>query len=199
MQTMSVHRMLLELPVRLEAERLFLRPYGPGDGRWYYSMSQRNRRHLERFEAGNAVMFIQSEEDAEVTVREFAATWAARKAFFLGAFRREGGEFVAQVYVGVVNWDLPEFEVGYFADVDHEGQGYVTEAVRAALHFIFEHLGARRVSLRCDETNTRSQRVAERCGFVLEGHTREDKLWPGGTCTDTLHYGLLPREFTGLV
>ena len=102
---------------------------------------------------------------------------------------------MAQVYVGPVNWDVPEFAIGYFADRDHEGQGYVTEAAGAALGFIFEHLGAHRVRLECDDTNERSQRVAERCGFVEEGHIRENKVTADGERTGTLYYGLLKREF----
>jgi aminoglycoside 6'-N-acetyltransferase len=97
-----------------------------------------------------------------------------------------------------VNWDLPEFEIGYFADVDHEGLGFVTEAVQGTLHFIFEHLQAHRVSLRCDDTNVRSGSVAERCGFVREGHLRESKKNPDGTFSGTLCYGLLKGDFEAL-
>jgi ribosomal-protein-alanine N-acetyltransferase len=187
--------MLQEIPERIEAERIVLRPYKAGDGRWYYPMSRKNRAHLARYEAENVVLSIESEEDAEVLVRELAAGWQARNCFFLGAFDRETGEFVAQVYVGPVNWELPEFEIGFFADVEHEGQGYVTEAVGAALGFIFQHLKAHRVRLECDDTNVRSWRVAERCGMVREGHIRENRRNADGTLSGTLHFGLLKREF----
>jgi RimJ/RimL family protein N-acetyltransferase len=105
---------------------------------------------------------------------------------------------VAQIYIGPVNWDLPEFEVGFFADKDHEGQGFVSEAVQAMLDFLFVHLGAQRVRLHCSDTNVRSRRVAERCGFVLEGHIRENKLNPDGTFSGSLYFGLLKGEFEAL-
>jgi ribosomal-protein-alanine N-acetyltransferase len=187
--------MPLEIPERIEAGRIILRPYQAGDGPWFYAMSQRNRAHLARYEAENVVMSIQSEQDAEVLVRELAAAWEARDYFFMGAFVKGTGEFVAQVYIGPVHWDVPEFEIGFFVDVDHEGQGYVTEAVRAAMGFIFEHLQAHRVRLECDDTNVRSRRVAERCGMVLEGHIRENKRNADGTLSGTLHFRLLRREF----
>lgn len=190
-----MHRLLLDIPARIETERLFLRPYQAGDGRWYYPMSLKNRAHLARYEAGNPATTLQNEEEAEILVRQFAADWVARQAFFLGAFRRASGEFVAQIYIGPVNWELPEFQIGYFVEVEHEGQGYVTEAVKASLTFIFEHLKGHRVRLECDDTNRRSYRVAERCGFVKEGHIRENHWRPDGTITGTLHYGLLRSEF----
>ena len=186
----------MNLPI--QTQRLYLRPYQPGDGAWYAAMSQGNKAHLAQYESGNAVMSINSEEDAEQVVRDFAACWAARKAFFLGAFCQGTDEFVAQIYIGVVNWDLPEFELGYFSEAGHKGQGYVTEAARAALRFAFRQLGASRVRLECDDTNARSIRVAERCGMVKEGHIRENKLNLDGSVSGTVYYGLLKREFEAL-
>jgi RimJ/RimL family protein N-acetyltransferase len=188
----------LHLPPRIETERLYLRPYRRGDGGWYYAMSQTNRAHLARYEAGNPILGLASEQDAEALVQDFAAEWTARTSLFLGAFDKRTGEFAAQIYVGPTNWDLPEFQVGYFADRGHEGQGYVTEAVRAALGVVFKHLRAHRVCLECDDTNTRSARVAERCGMLREGHFRENKRGADGVLSGTLHFGLLRREYLAL-
>ena len=185
----------LSIPTHAETERLILRSYQSGDGLWYYEMSQLNRSHLMAYESGNAVMRINSVEDAEQIIREYEHAWEKRIAFFLAAFRKDTQEFVAQLYIGAVNWELPEFELGYFSDRKQEGQGYVTEAAREALRLIFEHLGAHRVSLECDDTNLRSARVAERCGFVREGHIRENKKHPDDSLSGTLHYGILRREF----
>jgi RimJ/RimL family protein N-acetyltransferase len=190
-----MHKLLLDIPTGIETERLSLRCYQAGDGPWYCEMSHRNKPHLARYEAGNPVMKIETDEEAEIMVRDFAAAWTARNAFFMGAFRKDTQTFVAQVYIGVVNWDLPEFEVGYFADVAHEGLGYVTEAVQGALWFIFDHLKARRARLECDDTNVRSYRVAERCGMIREGHLRENKQHADGSISGTLLYGLLQSEF----
>jgi RimJ/RimL family protein N-acetyltransferase len=189
------HKLLLDIPDRIETVHLLLRCYQPGDGSWYYQMSMKNKEHLARYESENAVMTINTEQDAEITMREFALAWAGRKYFMLGAFLKTTGMFVAQVYIGPMNWKLPEFQVGYIADVGHEGKGYVTEAVNAATGFIFEHLQAHRIGLECDETNIRSWKVAERCGYTREGRLRENKLNADGTISDTYIYGLLRSEF----
>ena len=181
--------------IRIETPRLYLRPYRLDDATWYAEMSRRNRTHLRRFEGGNAAMTIESADDARRVLADFALAWLAARAFFLGAFLRDTDEFAAQLYIGVSNPDLPEFEVGFFADARREGQGLVSEAVRGALPLLFGELTARRMRLECDDTNERSARVAERCGFSLEGHIRENHLWPDGTVTGTLHYGMLARDF----
>lgn len=97
--------MLLEIPSRIETERLYLRCYEAGDGPWYYVMSQKNRSHLKRYESGNVVMSIKSKEGAEVLVRELAAEWVSRNCFFMGTFDKRNDEFVAQIYVEPINWD----------------------------------------------------------------------------------------------
>ena len=190
-----MHKMLLDLPIRIETQRLYLRPYKPGDGDWFFAMSQRNRAHLKRYEADNVVMTVESAEQAEVLVRELAAEWVARNCFFLGVFDKASDDFVAQIYIGPLDWELPKFAIGFFADVDHQGQRYVTEAVPAALQFIFHHLHAHQVKIECDETNLRSCRIAERCGFIQEGHLRENKHNPNGHPSGTLIYGMLRVEF----
>lgn len=193
-----MHKLLLEIPSQIETERMILRCYRAGDGPWYYAMAQRNREHLSEYESDNVVMSIKTEEEAEVLVRDLANDWASRSHFFIGAFDKKTDAFVAQVYVGPVSWSLPEFQVGYFADKDNEGRGYVTEAVRAVLGFIFDHLHAHRVRLECDDTNVRSYRVAERCGMVREGHFLESKRRADGTLGGTYRYRLLRSEFDAL-
>jgi [ribosomal protein S5]-alanine N-acetyltransferase len=183
------------IPGIIETDRLIVRPYREEDASLYYQVSQRNREHLAAFEAGNAIFRIHSEADALTVIREFIAARDRCTAFFLGAFLRETGEWVAQLYIGTVQADLPEYELGYIVDAGHEGRGYVSEAARAALGFSFNQLGAHRVRLECDDTNPRSSRVAERLGMKLEGHIRQNHLRPDGSITGTLHYGMLREEW----
>jgi ribosomal-protein-serine acetyltransferase len=190
-----MNQMSSEFPTQFESQRLTLRSYRPGDGKWYYAMSLRNREHLMRYESQNVAANIASEEAAEVLIQEFAKEWMRRTCFFIGAFDKKTGEFIAQIYVGPVDWNLPEFQIGYFVDVDHEGQGYVTEAVKATLRVIFNQLNAHRVRLECNETNVRSIRVAERCNMTREGYLRENKRTPDGIYSGSLIYGLLKSEY----
>jgi RimJ/RimL family protein N-acetyltransferase len=187
--------MHLEFPKYFESERLYLRCYQPGDGKWYYAMSLKNHDHLMQYESDNVAANIANEEAAEILIRELANEWSKRSCFFIGAFDKKTGEFVAQIYVGPVDWTLPEFQIGYFADVDHEGHGYVTEAVKATLQILFHHLHAHRVRLGCNENNLRSIRVAERCNMTREGYLRENKRNPEGTYSGSLIYGLLSSEY----
>jgi len=189
---------LSDLSTRLETERLYLRPYQADDAPVYLTVGVRNRAHLARYEADNPLRTITDVVEAADLIRDFVAEWEKGLAYFWGVFDKDTDDFVAQIYIGLTDRALPAYELGYVVDCEHEGRGYVTEAARAALGFVFEQLGAHRVSLHCDETNIRSARVAERCGFTLEGRIREDKRAPDVRLTDTLCYGLLRREFAAL-
>jgi RimJ/RimL family protein N-acetyltransferase len=187
--------MTTNFPKKFASPRLYLRCYQPGDGKWYCAMSLNNRQHLMRYEADNVAVNIADEEAAEVLVCELAEAWDRHSCFFMGAFEKKSGDFVAQIYVGPIDWRLPEFQIGYFAEVNHQGQGYVTEGVRATLKVLFTRLHAHRVRLECDETNLRSIGVAERCGMTREGYLRENRRDPNGMYHGSYIYGLLASEF----
>ena len=66
--------------------------------------------------------------------------------------------------------------VGYRLDPDLWGHGYVTEALRAAVEFVFTHTELDRLHATADVRNTASNRVLEKCGFVHEGTIRHGKM-----------------------
>ncbi len=83
---------------------------------------------------------------------------------------------------------MPRVEVGYWVRKRFEGHGYVTEALDAVTEYCMKHLGARRVELHTDDRNQRSWRVAERCGFELEGILRNERRAIDGSLNDTRVY-----------
>ena len=189
------HLELFVSPRRLDSARIFLRPYRVDDAPWYCEMAQRNRTHLAEHESGNPIFGIHCETDAAAVLLSFDKRWQERTAFAFGVFLRETEEFAGQIYLGTTDAALPSFNLGFFADYAHVNRGYITEGVRMVLAFAFGDLGAHRIGLWCDEANRNSQRVAERCGFVREGHVREDKRHPDGSVTGSFCYGLLRDEF----
>lgn len=191
--TDAILDMALDFSERSTA-RLRLRGYRAGDGELLFAVAQANRAHLQRYEAENSLLKPSDARAAEALVQEIIAAGRRGEYVLLGGFAEASREFVLQVYVGVVNRALPEFEVGYFVDAAHEGQGYVSEALRAVLRWLFDDLQAHRVSLRCSDTNLRSARVAERCGFTLEGHLRETRRAADGTFSGDYLFGLLRSE-----
>lgn len=83
--------------------------------------------------------------------------------------------------------------VGYWLAPSSRGRGVATHATRLMARWAFEGLGVARLELTCAPDNERSQRVAERCGFVREGVLRSHMPFKGGR-RDTVMFSLLPGE-----
>lgn len=66
--------------------------------------------------------------------------------------------------------------VGYRLDPDLWGQGYTSEALAAAVDFIFTRTELDRLHATADVRNVASNRVLEKCGFVHEGTIRHGKM-----------------------
>ena len=65
-------------------------------------------------------------------------------------------------------------EIGYWLSNEAVGHGYVQESVHALEDEAFQR-GINRIVIRNNTKNLRSVRVAERCGYILEGVMRQDR------------------------
>jgi [ribosomal protein S5]-alanine N-acetyltransferase len=62
--------------------------------------------------------------------------------------------------------------LGYWLGEPYQGQGFMTEAVRAVATFVFADLKLHRLEAACLPHNVSSIRVLERSGFIAEGLAR---------------------------
>ena len=68
------------------------------------------------------------------------------------------------------------YEIGYWCDVDYQGQGLITECANALTRYAFEALSAAKVVISMQVENLKSIAVAERLHFVNEGKIDRDLL-----------------------
>lgn len=69
--------------------------------------------------------------------------------------------------------------VGYSLAEDKQGKGYMTEALRAAIEFVFGELNLHRIMANYMPHNQRSGDLLKRLGFVEEGYARDFLLING--------------------
>ncbi len=60
-------------------------------------------------------------------------------------------------------------EIGYFIDRDYQGRGIATESVRQLEKVGFDKLDLQRITILMDTRNLASERVAQKCGYEMEG------------------------------
>ena len=83
--------------------------------------------------------------------------------------------------------------LGYLLDTAHQGKGLVGKSARAMIDYAFNELQLNRIELRCVPENRASVNVAERLGFIREGHLRQAEMLDQGP-VDLLVYSLLKSD-----
>lgn len=94
--------------------------------------------------------------------------------------------------VGLTDVDLVAgtAQANCWAHPAHRGRGVVVTALTAVLRFGFGALGLRHVEYRHAVGNEASRRVAEKCGFTLDGRDGRDGTVLGGVPHDMLVWSL---------
>ena len=109
------------------------------------------------------------------------------------AFDPSGGAFLGLALIPEIDREARQVELGYLVAPPARGRGIATEMLRFLTRCAFEEAGALRAVLLIDVDNVASQRVAERCGYVLEGVARSLHL-KQELRTDTQIWSRLPSD-----
>lgn len=80
-------------------------------------------------------------------------------------------------------------ELGYFIGEDYWGKGYATEAIKKMIDYGFENFPINRIFSRPFSSNPASQKVLEKCGFILEARIN-GILVKNGKTEDELIYAV---------
>jgi RimJ/RimL family protein N-acetyltransferase len=182
--------LLTEVPETLETERLRLRATRAGMG------AKINEAYGESFEALGPWMpwarGPQTVADSEKHCREAQAKWFARQELDFCFHRKDNDSFVGKGGLHTINWAIPKFEIGYWIRSSCARQGMAAEATLALVSLAVNRLGARRLEIATDARNLPSRRVAEKCGFTLEGTHRRSRLDNAGELADFCMYARIP-------
>ena len=190
--------LLVDVPVRIESPRLVLRAPRSGDGAVLHPALVESITELRQF-----LWFLpwvaeeQTPDSAEIRCRTCEANFTARTDLPFLAFDKSSGSLVGSVGLHRTDWQVPKTEVGYWIRSSAIGNGYATEGVQALVGWALGGLGAHRVELVTDEQNLPSRKVAERCGFELEGIHRHVQRAPDGSLRSSCIYARLAVDSQG--
>lgn len=183
-------RVLIDVPERIESERLVMRCPRSGDGAALHAAVVASHDVLRAWMPWAQEPPRPSESEAYC--RRHHAKFLLREELVMLIFERlaDGGEGLLLGATGLhrIDWELRRFEVGYWRRSGLEHLGIATEAVMAIARMAFDALGARRVEIRMDERNERSRKVAERAGFTFEAVLRHDASSPHGEVRNSCVY-----------
>ncbi len=186
----------IDVPETIEGPRILLRAIRPEDEVDLAAAIQESRERLAPW-----MPWVHGDTSAGA-LRRFSTgaseEWTSRKSLQMLIFDRATGRLLGNSGFPRLDWSVRSFEIGYWLRTSAEGHGFMTEAVRLLTQTAFRPLQANRVEIRVDPRNTRSCRVAERLGYVLEGTLRNCALDGEGRISDRHVFALTPEDFQRL-
>ena len=163
---------LLDIPERIEGDRVYLRTCKPGDGPMVHDALVASKEELKAWMPW--AQRDQTVEETEANLRRAQAEFILREDIRLYVMRKNDDVFLGSTGLHRINWETRKFEIGYWMDSRYTKQGYMKEAVEVLTAFAFNELLANRVEIRCDSKNLNSRRIPEKLGYTLEGILRQD-------------------------
>lgn len=103
--------------------------------------------------------------DAEVFIEQLIPAWWDADREFTWALRLSEGE---RSLLGVIGYRAHGKDVGFWLGAPHRGNGYMPEALRAVLDWVFSN-GGDTVLWECMPGNVASMTVARKAGFNFAG------------------------------
>lgn len=153
---------------RIETERLILRPFALEDAQAMYD-NWASDSEVTKFLTWSAHQSV-------AETRAVLADWVGAQALEWAIVPKDMG--VPAGSIGVVRDGGDEVEVGYCLSRACWGKGYVPEALRALLGWLFAH-GVRRAFAKHDADNPNSGRVMQKAGMrFLEARVVETRHGP---------------------
>lgn len=108
--------------------------------------------------------------------------WRNDKGCSLLIFMKENDNLIGGININHITRGASQFaSLGYWLDKDHQGHGYMTEALKLVIEFSFTELKLHRLNAGCLLDNDKSVNLLKRCGFTEEGIAKKylkiNNLW----------------------
>ena len=106
---------------------------------------------------------------------------------------KETGKIIGNISVVRVREDIGEALIGYCMTREYWGNGYMPEALKAVIDYLFDVADMNRVCATHDVNNPKSGRVMQKAGMKYEGTLRQAGLNMQGIC-DSVCYSVIRSD-----
>ena len=162
-----------------------------GDLDPYYELVQKNRDRLADYFIGT-VSRTKTYEEAQEFVEEMIRHTISNTYFPYVIIDHTDEKIIGFVDLKNIDWNIPKTQIGFYIDESYAGKGIISKAIREICNYCFKEKGFVKLFMRIHPENIAAQKVAEKCGFELEGTIRNDYKTGSGEIIDLLYYGKLP-------
>lgn len=179
---------LFKNSILITTDRLVLRPVLHGDAQDLYEVFS-DRQVMKYYD----LLPFESLERAKEQIEFFTRGFEQRTMIRWGIELKQSGKLIGTCGLFAFNEDALKAELGYELNSSYQGNGFMTEALKAVLDYTFRECGINRVEAFVEPLNTASQGLLEKLGFTKEGTLREYERCRG-ELIDIIIYGLLRSD-----
>ena len=174
---------------RIETERLILRPFAMEDAEAMFRNWASDPLVTEylTWEPHRTV------EDTRGIISLWISEYEKGDAFNWAIELKGESEPIGSIGVVSVDDRVDAAEIGYCLGRAYWGKGMMPEALCTVVDYLFDEVGARRISARHDARNPKSGLVMEKAGMMKEGVLRRAGKSNAGIC-DLVYYSILAEE-----
>ena len=177
-----------QFPV-LTTERLTLREITVGDVDSIYGIYSDPK--VAEYDDFNP---IESKEVAMKVIHKFQLEFEEHEQIRWGIARKSDNTLIGTCGPGNFESSAQRCEIGYDLLQSEWNKGYMTEALKAMVAFLFEEMGFNRVEAFVTPGNEGSIRVLQKVNFVEEGLLRERDFFKG-CFQDGIIFAILKRDY----
>ena len=122
--------------------------------------------------------------------------WDPMNRFSVLLIEDKSGSLIGRINIFPARHGYDGYEIGWITfEQVNRGKGYVSEAVRLVVHWMFDGLKINRIEAYIHPDNVASQRVAEKCGLKHEAILRG--IWfQHGKYHDLMLYSILRSDLS---
>ncbi|MCR5608849.1 MAG: GNAT family N-acetyltransferase [Lachnospiraceae bacterium] len=172
--------------IQLETERLILRRFTLDDADSVFN----NWASDDEVTRYLTWLTHQSVDDSRMYM-EYCVQGYNNLAFYeWGIELKETQELIGNISVVKIIDDIESLELGWVLGRKYWGYGYIAEAAKKIVDFLFNQVGANRIYARHDVSNSNSGRVMQKAGMTYEGTLRQSARNKHGI-VDMAYYSIL--------
>ena len=174
--------------MRLESERLYLRPLSEDDAPVLHQMAKDEE---IRYMTGTKSQFSLKQIKTHISKIKSDSS-----RYDFAVCLKDTDQMIGDL--SILDIDLDNKKAGFrisLTSVSLTGKGYGSEAIKTVLLFVFNQLHLNRLQLEVYSHNLRGIRTYEKLGFVQEGVLRQS-LYIHDTYSDEIIMAILKSDFT---
>ncbi|MGG3623491.1 GNAT family protein [Bacillus gobiensis] len=160
--------------MKMTGRNIFIKTMDTSDAEAFLQLELRNKEFFQTYTPLRNNNFYTMEGQLN-RIQSIVKNRELEQEYSFGIYIIGSEELIGKVTLSeVVRGAIQGCFIGYYLDKQHNGKGYMTEAVRLTVHYAFNDLNLHRIEAGVMPHNQGSMKVLEKAGFHKEGIAKKN-------------------------